>query len=71
MPIKTIRAQINGVWTTLTKNPTTGKYEGTVAAPNITSFNKDGGYYPVLVEAEDLAGNKTTKTDTDPTQGDK
>ena len=71
MAIKTIKVQINGVWTTLTKNSTTGKYEGTVAAPNITSFNKDGGYYPVLVEAEDLAGNKTTKTDIDPTLGDK
>lgn len=71
MAIKTIKVQINGVWTTLTKNSTTGKYEGTVAAPNIASFNKAGGYYPVLVEAEDLAGNKTTKTDTDSTLGNK
>ena len=71
MAIKTVKVQINGIWTTLTLNSTTGKYEGTMAAPNITSFNKTGGYYPLLVEAADLAGNVTTKTDTDLTLGDK
>lgn len=71
MAIKTVKVQINGIWTTLTLNSTTGKYEGTMAAPNITSFNKTGGYYPLLVEATDLAGNVTTKTDTDLTLGDK
>ncbi len=71
MTTKTVRVQINGVWTTLTENTSTGKYEGTIAAPNITSFNKPGGYYPVTVEAEDLAGNKTIKSDTDPTLGNK
>lgn len=71
MAIKTVKVQINGTWTTLTKNSSTGKYEGTIAAPNTTSFNKSGGYYPVVVEAEDLAGNKTVKSDDDPTLGDK
>lgn len=71
MAVKTIKVQINGIWTILAKNESTGKYEGTVAAPNTTSFNKTGGYYPVLVEAEDLAGNKTTKTDSDSTLGSK
>lgn len=72
MAIKTVRVQINGSWVTLTKNETTGKYEGTVAAPNITSYNVNAGhYYPVTVEAEDLAGNKTTAADDHPTLGDK
>lgn len=71
MAIKTVKVQINGTWTTLTKNSSTGKYEGTLAAPNITSFNKTGGYYPVTTEVEDLAGNKTIKNDTDSTLGSK
>lgn len=72
MAIKTVRVQINGSWVTLTKNETTGKYEGTVAAPNITSYNVNAGhYYPVTVEAEDLAGNKTTAADDHPTLGSK
>lgn len=72
MAVKTVRVQINGSWVTLTKNETTGKYEGTVAAPNITSFNVNAGhYYPVTVEAEDLAGNKTTASDNHATLGSK
>jgi hypothetical protein len=53
-------------------NSATGKYEGTIGAPNITSYNINSGrYYPVRVEAEDLAGNKTIKTDTDTSLGSK
>lgn len=70
MAIKQVRAQINGVWTTLNLNSATGKYEATIASPSITSFNRPGGYYPVTIEATDLAGNKTTKTDSDPTLGE-
>ena len=71
MAIDTVRVQINGTWTMLTKNQSTGKYEGTIAAPNITSFNKTGGHYPVTVEAKDLAGNITTVNDTHATLGSK
>ena len=69
MALDTVKVNINGTWVTLTRNATTGKYEGTIAAPNITSFNKDGGYYPVIAEATDLAGNKTTVDDTHATLG--
>lgn len=72
MAVKTVRVLINGTYHTLTKNETTGKYEATIAAPNITSYNVNAGhYYPVTVEAEDLAGNKTTVNDTDGTLGNK
>lgn len=69
MAVDTVRVQINGTWVTLTKN--VGIYEGTIAAPNITSFNKSGGYYPVTVEAKDLAGNITTVNNTHATLGSK
>jgi hypothetical protein len=70
MAIKTVKVQVNGTWVTLTYNSTTGKYEGTIAAPNITSFNVNAGhYYPVTVQAEDLAGNITTVNDAHATLG--
>lgn len=70
MAVNTVRVQINGTWVSLTKNGTTGKYEGTIAAPNITSFNVNAGhYYPVTVEATDLAGNVTTVDDNHSTLG--
>lgn len=70
MAINTVRVQINGTWVVLTKNDTTGKYEGTIAAPNITSYNVNGShYYPVTAEATDLAGNITTVTDAHATLG--
>lgn len=72
MAVKKVRALINGAWVELTKNESTGKYEGTIAAPNITSYNVNAEhYYPVTVEAEDLAGNKTTATDNHATLGSK
>jgi hypothetical protein len=70
MAVNTVRVQVNGVWVTLTKNVTTGKYEGTIAAPNITSYNVNGShYYPVTAEATDLAGNVTTVNDAHATLG--
>lgn len=72
MAVDTVRVKINGTWVTLTKNQSTGKYEGTIAAPNVTSFNvNDGHYYPVEVEATDLAGNVTTADDNHATLGSK
>lgn len=65
MAISKVRVKINGTWTNLTYNSTTGKYEGTIAAPSTTSYNLSGRYYPVTVEATNDAGTVTTKDDTD------
>lgn len=62
MAISTVKATINGQTYTLTYNGSTGKYEATITAPTITSFNQPGGYYGVTVVATDVAGNTTTKT---------
>lgn len=64
MAISQVRVQINGTWTTLTYNSSTGAYEATISAPSTTSFNRTGGYYPVTVEATNTAGTKTTVNDT-------
>lgn len=69
MAIKTVRVQINGTWTNLTLNSSTGKYEGTITAPATTSYNLSGGYYPVTVEATNDAGTVTTVDDTDAALG--
>lgn len=58
----TVRIQLNGTWTNLTYNSSTGGYEGTVTAPGRTSFNNAGGVYIVTAEATNTAGTKTTKT---------
>lgn len=69
MAISKVRVKINNAWTILTYNSTTGKYEGTVTAPAVTSHNLSGGYYPVTVEATNDAGTVTTKDDTDAAVG--
>lgn len=69
MAISTVRVQINGVWTTLTYNSSTGAYEAIITAPSTTSFNRTGGYYPVTVEAKNTAGTVTTVNDTHATLG--
>lgn len=61
MAIQQVQAVINGVTHTLTYNGASGKYEATVTAPTITSFNQPGGYYGVTVTATDVAGNSTTR----------
>lgn len=66
MAIKQVRVKINNAWTVLTYNEATGNYEATIAAPNITSYNVNSGhYYPVTVEATNMAGTIATKDDTD------
>lgn len=65
MAISTVKATINGTEYTLTYNGTSGKYEATVTAPTVTSYNLAGGYYGVDVVATDVAGNTTTKTSTE------
>jgi hypothetical protein len=70
MAIKQVRVKINNVWTTLTYNNSTGNYEATIGAPNITSYNVNSGhYYPVTVEATNMAGTVTTANDTDSVVG--
>lgn len=70
MAISTVKAVINGVTHTLTLNSGTGKYEATVTAPSISSYNNNAGhYFPVSVTASDAAGNVATVTDADPTLG--
>lgn len=71
MAIKTVQAYLNGVWTTLTLNSSTGAYEATIAAPNITSYNvNDGHYYPMQIKATTMGGLIKTIDDTDTSFGD-
>jgi hypothetical protein len=69
MAISTVRVQINGTWTTLTYNSSTGAYEATITAPSATSYSRTGGYYPVTVEAKNTAGTITTVNDSHSTLG--
>lgn len=70
MAIQTVKATINGQEYTLTLNSGTGKYEATITAPATSSFNNnDDHYYPVEIKVTDMAGNVTTKNDTDATLG--
>jgi len=64
LAVQQVRAFINGAWHTLTYNGSTGKYEKTITAPSITSFNQAGGVYPVTIEATDDYGNVTTDSTT-------
>lgn len=69
MAITKVRVKINGTWTNLTKNATTGKWTGNVAAPAVTSHNQTGGYYPITIEATNDAGTTKTVDATDKTLG--
>lgn len=70
MEVQTVSVVIDGQTYNLTYNGTSGKWEATVTAPSVTSYNKNAGhYYPVQVQAVDQAGNSTTKDDTDGTLG--
>lgn len=70
MAIKQVRVKVNNAWHTLTYNESKGVYEGNLSAPNITSYNVNAGhYYPVTVEATNMAGTVTTIDDTTPSLG--
>lgn len=70
MAVNSVQAIINGVTTTLTLNSSTGLYEGSVTAPDKSSYNINSGhYYPVTIKATDDAGNTTTVNDTDSSLG--
>lgn len=60
MAVKTVSAILNGTPYALAYNPDTGAYEGTMTAPNASSFNQKDGYYSVVVEAVDESGNIVT-----------
>ena len=70
MAIKQVRVKVNNAWHILTYNESKGVYEGNLSAPNITSYNVNAGhYYPVTVEATNMAGTVTTIDDTTPSLG--
>ncbi len=70
MALSQVKARINGVEHVLTYNAGTGKYEKTITAPNVTSYNVNAGhYYPVTVEATNTAGTVATVNDVSPTVG--
>lgn len=69
MAITKVRVKINGVWSNLTQNSSTGKWEGSITAPSETSYNQTGGYWSVTVEATNSAGTVTTVDATDSTIG--
>lgn len=62
MAVSQVRVKVDGTWHVLTYNGTSGKYEKTITAPAITSYNQPGGYYQLEVEATDDHGNKATDT---------
>ena len=70
MAITKVRVKINGVWSNLALNSSTGKWEGSITAPSVTSYNQTGGYWPVTVEATNSAGTVTTVDATDATIGE-
>lgn len=70
MAVKQVSVLVNGVTTQLTLNPSTGLYEGTLAAPSKSSFNQENHYYNVAVTVADDAGNTVTKDSSDTELGD-
>lgn len=60
MALQQVRVRINGVWTVLAYDAATGRYEGDLTAPYVTSANLPGGYYSVEVEATGSEGAVTT-----------
>lgn len=69
MSVKAVQVNINGQNYNLTYNGTSGKWEGTITAPNTTSFNEPSNKYGVTVTATDDANNATVKDRTDATLG--
>lgn len=68
MAITKVEISINGVWTNCSKNAA-GKWAASPTAPSITSFNKDGKYYPVTVRITNDAGTVVTYDASDATIG--
>ncbi len=70
MAISTVQVILDGTTHTLSLNSDTQLYEKTINAPEKSSYNLDGGYYPVTVQAKDDAGNVTTVDYTSSTFGE-
>ena len=60
MAISTVKAVINGNEYNLTYNNTSGRWEASIPAPNITSFHQDGGCFNVKLTATNEAGSIKT-----------
>ena len=60
MALTRVRVKLNGVWTTLTYNASTGRYEGDVTAPLVTSANLPGGYYNLEADVSNREGKTTS-----------
>lgn len=69
MAIATVITTINGQEYNLTYNSGADKWEATLTAPSLSSFNQSGGYYDVTVKATDTASNETTVDSTHSTLG--
>lgn len=61
--IKSVVAVINGESISLTYNSASGLYEASGVAPQASSFNLNGGYYPVTVTATYMTDESTTVND--------
>ena len=59
MAIKQIQATINGQTVQLSYNEVTRKYEGTLTAPNQTSYHEQDHKFGITLKATDMAGNVT------------
>lgn len=60
MALTRVRVKLNGVWTALTYNASTGRYEGDVTAPLVTSANLPGGYYNLEADVSNSEGKTTS-----------
>ena len=69
MAITKVRVKVNGTWTNLSQDSTTGKWTGSITAPAATSYNMSGGYYSVMIEATNDAGTVKTWEATDAAWG--
>lgn len=61
--IKSVIAIVDGDTINLTYNAATGLYEASGVAPSASSFNLEGGYYPVTVTATYMTETSTTVND--------
>lgn len=65
MAVSQVRAQLNGIWYTLTYNSATGKYEANITPVDISS-GQTGGYFPAVVEAKNAESTSTLSGSTYP-----
>ncbi len=69
MAITKVRVKVNGTWTNLNQDSSTGQWTGNITAPSTTSYNHTNGYYQVTVEVTNDAGTVKTWEATDTTWG--